>query len=153
MPISIILLYALVISAFIADQLSSFMDAHWKIAEFSFRDPWHVGITIFWGAVIIWVMYCIRRKDPSTPQAFLCLGLVTLAFLIFEVLDVEQAASVVVYSFQTLEVLIWFGCYAMCLYSKVLKSWFLPADHTDPLAELDAEMRDQDTSESERRSR
>lgn len=48
MPIPVIVLYILVLSSFTADQLSAFMDAHWQIAEFSFSDPWHVGMTIFW---------------------------------------------------------------------------------------------------------
>ena len=133
MPISIIILYALVIGAFIADQLSSLMDAHWQIAEFSFRDPWHIGITIFWGVVIIWILSCIKRKQPSTPKTFLYLGFVCIAFLIFEVLDSTQPASAVVFSFQAIEVLIWFICYAISNYNKTLKAWFTPTDHTDRL--------------------
>lgn len=134
MPISIIILYALVIGAFIADQLSSLMDTHWQIAELSFRDPWHIGITIFWGSVIIWILSGIRRKQPSTPRTFLYIGFVCIAFLIFEVFDSLPPATAIVFSFQTLEVLIWFICYAMCTYNKTLKVWFSPINHTDPIA-------------------
>ena len=134
MPISIIILYALVIGAFIADQLSPLMDAHWQTAEFSFRNPWHIGITIFWGVVIIWILSCIKRKQPSTPKTFLYVGIVGIAFLIFEVLDSTQPASAVVFSFQAIEVLIWFICYSMSNYNKTLKAWFTPTDHTDRLA-------------------
>ena len=134
MPISIVILYALVISVFIVDQLSSLVDAHWQIVEFSFRDPWHVGITIFWGVVIVWILSCIKRKQPSTPKTFLYLVFVCVAFLILEILDATHPTSVVIYSFQALEILIWFVCYTMCLYSNTLKSWFSPAADTNQSA-------------------
>lgn len=117
MPFSIIILYALVISSFIADQLSSFIDPHWQMAELSFRDPWHIGMTIFWGAIIIWILLCIKRKLPSIPKIFLYLGFVAIAFLLFEVLDPTQPASAVFFSFQAAECLIWIICYAMCNYN------------------------------------
>jgi hypothetical protein len=134
MPVSIITLYALVISSFIADQLSSFMDAHWQIAEFSFRDPWHIGMTIFWGAMIILILFCIKRKQPYTPKIFLYLGFVCIAFLIFEALDPTQPASAVFFSFQAIESVSWYICFAMCSYNSTLKAWFAPTDHEKKMA-------------------
>lgn len=128
MPLPIILLCALVISSFIADQLSSFMDAHWQIAEFSFEDPWHIGMTIFWGSMILLILFCIKRKKPYTPKMFLYLGIACLAFLIFEVLDTELPASVVFFSYQATECFIWFICYALCCRNKTVKAWFAPSE-------------------------
>jgi hypothetical protein len=134
MPASIIILYALVIGAFVADQLSSFMDAHWQIAEFSISDPWYIGMTIFWGLIVTLILFCIKCKHPSTPKAFLYLGFVCIVFLILVVLDSTQPVSDVFFSYQALEVLIWFICYAMSKYNKVLKAWFAPTDPTDLIA-------------------
>ena len=134
MPISIITLYALVISAFIADQLSSLVDAHWQIAEFSYRDPWHIGITIFWGAVIIWILSCIKRKQPSTPKTFLYLGIISAVFLLFEISVSTVSVSSIMSSFQALEGSIWLICYAMCKYNKTLVEWFSPTGEVNRLA-------------------
>ena len=121
----------LVVGAFIADQLSSLVDAHWQVAAFSYRVPWHIGITIFWGAVVVWILHCVWRKDPSTPKTLLYVGWIALIFLVFEVSDPGQSDLAVLVSFQTLEALIWFVCYTMCRSNKTLLAWFAEGDEED----------------------
>jgi len=134
MPIPIIILYLLVVCSFLVDQLSAFYDSHWAIAEFSFRDPWHIGITAFWGIVIIYILKGIKNKDRSIPKTFLYVGIVSAVFMVSEISDDDQQGLAVLSSFQALEVIIWFVCYGMCLSCRAIKAWFSPDINKDHAA-------------------
>jgi len=120
MPILIHLKIFLVAFTFVADQLSSFHDEHWEIAEFSFSDPIYLGISVLWLSIIAWIIHDIIKKKPGVRQTVIGISVVCAIFL---AIDTFMESTFVLISFQSLELLVWVSLVFLCR-SKTSENWY-----------------------------
>ena len=122
-PTQIILILILVLSTVVVDQLSSFYDAQWEIAEFSFDDPFYLGFSMFWAAIVIWLSIHIIKRKKHIPNTLLILTIIVGLFFVFDFMDSEYN-SVSLISFQFLEIIMWLLAYVISINSSG-KEWFV----------------------------
>lgn len=122
MPTTIKILLVLIASTFFIDQLSSFHDAHWEIAELSFDDPIYLGMSIMWFCIVVWLCVDTLRRKKHIPNTVLTLTILVSLFMTLEVFESEGEFNTLI-SFQALEVAIWAAVYAIAKY-KVEAEWF-----------------------------
>jgi len=123
MPVQIVIILIVVISTVVVDQLSSFYDAHWEIAEFSIDDPFYLGYSILWAAIVTWLSVHIVKSKKHIPNTLLILSLIIGLFFLFDYMDSEYK-TVSLVSFQFLEAIMWLFAYILSQ-SNCGKEWFV----------------------------
>ena len=131
MKITIILALICLCCSLISDQLSSFFDAHWAIAEFSFSDPMYLGMTVLWSGIIIWLSYDLMVRKRNISKDILWVSMISIFFLASEIPSEKLDLSVLI-SFQGLE-LVFFALAFGLLKTRSAKAYFL----TDKDIEID----------------
>jgi len=122
MPILIKLLILLVIAGLIFYFLSAAYDPHYGV---SLSNSWVSTFSLIWFAVVIWIVSDIcRRKGPVKITIFLVTG-ITIVFWFLSFID-SETIGFSVFSFQTLEFLMWIGATLLCLTAQS-KIWFKTA--------------------------
>ena len=122
LPTSVKVLLAIVGSTFFIDQLSSFYDAHWNIAEFSFGDPIYLGMTVMWVCIVIWICHDIIRRKKHILSTIKVITIIVSAFMAFEFIE-NDVNLITLISFQFLEVVFW--CIAFLIAKFIVEDeWF-----------------------------
>jgi len=120
-PFSIISLIAIIVSTFVVDQLSSFYDEHWEIAEFTFDDPTYLGMSTLWLAVVLWISFDTLKGKKHIPTTLKIITAIFAVFFIFELIVNDITLSLLL-SFQALEIALWITAFIL---SINYKTWFV----------------------------
>jgi hypothetical protein len=124
MPLLIYAKIILLSLSLVTFNLSSLYDPHWQVAEFSLSDPIYLALSLLWLGVIIWIIYDIIKKNPSVPKTITWISAVCLILILMEYIEYS---TIVLVSFQSLELIIWALLILICR-TESSKKWYSAED-------------------------